>query len=414
MSLQYDKESIELPDSWKNKSAILFAAGLALLVIGAVFSLFSQSGGSDSGNALKFVTHSYLANYMFVMTIALGSLFFILVQYVARAGWSSSIRRIAELLMSTIPFLAILFVPILVLLYANSDALYEWNVREKVHSSVILNKIDVGYLTRNYFTLRAIVYFALWVFMAGVFFNLSRKQDESGDVELTLARQKWSGPFIMLFALSVSFAAFDWVMSIDADWFSTIFGVYIFAAGMMGFFATMILLCMSLQRFGKLQKMVTVEHFHDMGKFMFGFIMFWSYIAFSQLLLYWYGDIPEETNWYRTRLMDGWQYLAYALIPLHFAIPFLGTISRHVRRHRAGLAFWAVWALVVHWLDMTFLVIPNSGPASLVPLVGHFLGGVGMLAIFLAFFLVRASHVPLVAVRDPRLPEALTYTNPLL
>jgi hypothetical protein len=154
MSLQYDKESIELPDSWKNKSAILFAAGLALLVIGAVFSLFTQSGGSDGGNALKFVTHSYLANYMFVMTIALGSLFFILVQYVARAGWSSSIRRIAELLMSTIPFLAILFVPILVLLYANSDALYEWNVREKVHSSVILNKIDVGYLTRNYFTLR--------------------------------------------------------------------------------------------------------------------------------------------------------------------------------------------------------------------------------------------------------------------
>jgi hypothetical protein len=415
MSLQYDKDSIELPASWKNKSPILFAAGLVLLVSGAAFGLFTQGAEKpDGASAFRFVTHSYLANFMFVMTIALGALFFILVQYVARAGWSSSIRRLAELLMSTIPFLAVLFLPIIVLLYANSDALYEWNVRENVHSSVILAKIDVGYLTKNYFTLRALLYFALWVFMGTWYYNLSRQQDESGDVELTLARQKWSGPFIMIFALSVSFAAFDWVMSIDADWFSTIFGVYLFAAGMMAFFATMILISMSLQHCGKLKSLITVDHYHDMGKFMFGFIMFWSYIAFSQLLLYWYGNIPEETNWFLVRLADGWQYLAYGLIPLHFAIPFLGTISRHVRRHRAGLAFWACWVIFVHWLDMTFLVMPNAGPANLVPLLGHFLGGLGMFAIFIAFFLVRASNVPLVAVRDPRLPEALTYTNPLL
>jgi hypothetical protein len=415
MSLNYDKESIELPSSWKSKSSVLFAVGLALLVIGAVFALFTpSSGNADEQSALRFVTHSYLANYMFVVTIALGALFFVLVQHVARAGWSSSIRRIAELLMSTLPFLAVLFVPIVVLLYANSNALYEWNVREKVHSSVILSKIDAGYLTRNYFTLRALIYFGVWVLMGAVFFNLSRQQDSSGDVELTQRRQKWSGPFIMLFALSASFAAFDWVMSIDADWFSTIFGVYIFAAGMMAFFATMILICMSLQQAGKLQKLVTVEHYHDMGKFMFGFIMFWSYIAFSQLLLYWYANIPEETNWFRERLIDGWQYLAYGLIPLHFAIPFLGTISRHVRRHRSGVAFWAVWVLFAHWLDMTFLVIPNAGPVQLIPLFGHFLGGLGMLAIFIAFFLVRAANVPLVAVRDPRLPEALTYSNPIL
>jgi hypothetical protein len=301
-----------------------------------------------------------------------------------------------------------------VLLYANSDALYEWNVRENVHSSVILEKIDVGYLTRNYFTLRAVLYFSLWAVMALWFYGLSRQQDESGDIEHSLTRQKWSGPCIMIFALSVSFAAFDWVMSIDADWFSTIFGVYIFAAGMMAFFATMILIGRSLQAAGKLKDMITTEHYHDMGKFLFGFIMFWSYIAFSQLLLYWYGNIPEETYWFRVRLSDGWQYLSYALIPLHFAIPFLGTMSRHVRRHPAGLMFWAVWVLVVHWLDMTFLVMPNAGPLMFLPMVGHFLGGLGMACILMAFFLVRASNVPLVAVRDPRLPEALTYTNPIL
>jgi|LakMenE18May11ns_1017448.scaffolds.fasta_scaffold9908853_2 hypothetical protein len=415
MSLQYDKETIVLPSQWKNKSPILFAAGLALLVTGAVFALFTQGADkSDGVAAFKFVTHSYLANFMYVMTIALGALFFILVQFVARAGWSTSIRRIAELIMSTIPFLAVLFLPIIVLLYANSDALYEWNVRENVHSSVIKAKIDVGYLTKNYFTLRAALYFGLWALMGAWFYSQSRKQDESGDIEHSLLRQKWSGPCIMIFALSASFAAFDWVMSIDADWFSTIFGVYLFAAGMMAFFATMILINAGLQKAGKLQNLVSVEHFHDMGKFMFGFIMFWSYIAFSQLLLYWYGNIPEETYWFAVRLKDGWQYLSYGLIPLHFAIPFLGTMSRHVRRNRPGLVFWAIWVLVVHWLDMTFLIMPNAGPLSLIPLVGHLLGGLGMLFIFFAFFLVRATNVPLVPMRDPRLPESLTYANPIL
>ena len=415
MSSKYDKTSVELPESWKKLPGLLFSAGLILLFADGLLGMFSGSNANDDAYAyLRYFAHSYLANFMFIMTIALGALFFILVQFVARAGWSTSIRRIAEMLMSTIPFLAVLFLPVLFTLWANQDTLYEWNRPDHVHSSVIKAKITVGYLTKEWFSIRAILYFGLWSAMGLWFYYLSRQQDESGDVELSLARQKWSGPFIMIFALSVSFAAFDWLMSIDADWYSTIFGVYVFAAGMMAFFATMILICMALQNAGKLRNFVNVEHFHDMGKFMFGFIMFWSYIAFSQLLLYWYGNIPEETNWFMVRLKDGWQYIAYALIPLHFAIPFLGTISRHVRRHRAGLMFWACWILVVHWLDMTFLVLPNAGALNPITLVGHFLGGVGMLLILLTFFIFRASKTPLVPLRDPRLPEALTYANPIL
>ncbi|MEK0425657.1 MAG: quinol:cytochrome C oxidoreductase [Planctomycetota bacterium] len=412
MTSKYDLETIELPAKWRPSP--LFTGGLILVVVGALFGIFVKGQGSSADSELRFVAHSYLANFMFIMTIALGALFFILIQFVSRAGWSTSIRRIAELIMSTIPFLALLFLPIIAALFAGKNIPYEWNVPEEVHSSVVKAKIDVGYLTKQWFFIRSIVYFGLWSLMAYFYFSHSRKQDATGDVEHSLARQKWSGPCIMIFALSVSFAAFDWVMSIDADWYSTIFGVYVFAAGMMAFFATMILICMALQNAGKLRSFVTVEHFHDMGKFMFGFIMFWSYIAFSQLLLYWYGNIPEETYWFAVRLKDGWQFLAYALIPLHFAIPFLGTISRHVRRHRLGLTFWAAWALVVHWLDMTFLVMPNAGPANVVALFGHFLGGVGMFAILLSFFLVRARSAPLVPMKDPRLPEALTYANPLL
>ena len=414
MSSKYDLETIELPAKWKSLKPIFFAVGLILLAGGAFLSLFARGAEGSTDSAFKFFMHSYLANFMFVMTIALGALFFILIQFVSRAGWSTSIRRIAELIMTTIPFLALMFIPIIAILFANYNAPYEWNVPAEVHSSVVKAKIDIGYLTKEWFSIRAVSYFVLWIAMAFYFFGHSRKQDETGDIEHSLARQKWAGPCIMVFALSVSFAAFDWVMSIDADWFSTIFGVYVFAAGMMAFFATTILISMALQNAGKLQAFVNVEHFHDMGKFMFGFIMFWSYIAFSQLLLYWYGNIPEETFWYQVRLKDGWQYLAYALIPLHFAIPFLGTLSRHIRRHRLGLTFWAAWAIAVHWLDMTFLVMPNAGAPSVVPILGHLLGGLGMLFVFLSFFLVRASDVPLVPMKDPRLPEALTYANPLL
>ncbi len=418
MTLKYDQESIQLPQSWKASAPVLILFGLAAIAVGGLITVFTHGAGgkSDSIIPFKFAVHSYLANFMTVMTIALGALFFILIQFVARSGWSTAIRRIAELFMTTIPFLALLFLPILALLFYNdSTALYEWNSPAEVHSSVIKAKIEAGYLTRNYFTLRACLYFAVWTLIGAWFFNQSRRQDETGDVECSLARQKWSGPMIMLFALSVSFAAFDWVMSIDADWFSTIFGVYLFSAGQMAFFASMILMCNALQNAGKLKDMVRVDHYHDMGKFMFGFIMFWSYIAFSQLLLYWYANIPEETNWFKVRMESGWQFLSWMLIPLHFAIPFLGTMSHHVRRHRFGLAFWAAWVLAAHWLDMTFLILPNvPGGPSMLPMFGHLLGGVGMLALFVGFFIVRASGVPLVAVRDPRLPESLTYTTPIL
>ncbi len=246
------------------------------------------------------------------------------------------------------------------------------------------------------------------------YFRLSVKQDETKDIESTLARQKWSGPCIMLFALTVSFASWDWLMSIDADWYSTIYGVYYFAASMFGTFAFTILTYILLQRAGKVKKTVTLENYHDMAKFLFGFVMFWSYIAFSQLLLYWYGNIPEETVWFRVRWENGWYVYSYALIAVHFAIPLLGLLSRHVRRNRFGLTFWSVWALIAHWMDMTFLVIPNISEFSGGVLFAHFVGGLGMFAIFVGLVIIRAGGLALTNKGDPRLHEALSYANPIL
>jgi len=409
MSLKYDKEGIQLPEVWKAKAPVFISIGLVLLVVGAGLCLMT---GQE--NAAKYLSHSYLANFIFLFSFSIGALFFIMIQFLTRAGWSTSIRRVAEIIMAILPWSAMLFLPILISLFLGNSTLYEWNqAPDAIENTVIRAK--VGYLEKGFFAARTLLYIGLLSGMALWFFSKSRAQDESGDPELSLARQKWAGPMVMVFALTVSFAAFDWVMSIDGDWYSTIFGVYLFAASMLAFFSLMVIINMTLQKAGKLQEFVTVEHYHDIGKFMFGFVMFWSYIAFSQLLLIWYGNIPEETFWYKVRLENGWQYYSYGLIFVHFAIPLLGLMSRHVRRHRNGLFFWACWLILVHWMDMAFLVMPNvQGGFPVVPMVGHFLGGLGMLFLLAAFFIFRASGTPLVAVRDPRLPEALTYTNPIL
>ena len=413
MNLNYDKASIEIPEAWRAKAPIILSAGLVCLVIGMAFC-FLVPKGEDYSAALRYLTHSYLANFFYIFSFALGALFFILMQFLTRAGWSSSIRRLAEILMVMIPYLAVLFVPIIVMLFLGSSALYGWNASAKdMENSVVATKATF-YLTKEFFTIRTIVYFTFWILTANWFFRLSRQQDESGDTELSSIRQKWSGPLIMIFALAMSFSAFDWLMSIDADWYSTIFGVYVFAGSQMGFFAMLIVISMLLQNAGKVQKLVTVEHFHDMGKFTFGFVMFWSYIAFSQLVLIWYANIPEETYWYRVRLENNWIVFSYALIPIHFIIPFLFLMSRHIRRSRKLLAIGAGWVLFAHWYDVTFLVMPNAGSLEFFPMFGHFLGGVGMLCIFAAMFIQRAVGVPLVAMRDPRLPEAMSYANPIL
>lgn len=415
MNLNYDKASIELPDSWKAKTPILALVGVVCIGLGACCFFMAPSNDPDRSLAFKYLTHSYLANYMYILTPALGALFFILVQFLTRAGWSTSIRRLAEIIMMLIPYLALLFLPIVGLLFSNNSDLYEWNAKEAPNSVIAAKASE--YLYKEFFAVRAVIYFAIWTLAATWYFRKSRAQDETGDTDLSLARQKWAGPLIMLFALSVSAAAFDWVMSIDADWYSTIYGVYLFAGSMLGFFSTMVVMSMALQNAGKMQKWVTVEHFHDMGKFMFGFTMFWSYIAFSQLVLIWYANIPEETIWYDVRVYSSWKFLSYGLIAVHFAIPFLGLLSRHVRRNRKGLLFFAIWILFAHWLDLTFMVLPNvENPtgALFFPLLGHFLGGVGMVCLFLTFFMIRASNIPLVPMRDPRLHEAMSYANPIL
>ncbi|MEZ6138191.1 MAG: quinol:cytochrome C oxidoreductase [Pirellulaceae bacterium] len=411
MAANIPNDNITLPASWRGRAPVFVAVGAIAVLLSLGIFYFTNTEKAELGFRTFF--HSYLANFIYCLSFCLGALFFVMVSHLARAGWSASIRRIAELYAYTIPWWALLFLPILAMvLFTPSDALYAWNGNVDNLTHVVQEKLV--YLNPIFFSLRTAVYFAVFIIAASVYFKMSRKQDDTGDTEITLKLQRWAGPFIMLFALALNFASFDWMMSTDAGWFSTMYGVYLFAASMLSFFAVMIVTCYLLQRNGRIESLVTTEHYHDMSKFQFGFIVFWAYIAFSQFMLYWYGNIPEETLWYKYRMNNNWQWLGLALIVFHFAIPFLGTVSRHVRRNRGVMAGWAGLLLVAHWLDMTFLIMPNvseNTPMSVPLLFGHLICWIGMVSLFIALFLWRVGDTPVVAVKDPWLPDALAYHN---
>lgn len=409
MASNIPSDNLTIPASWRGMAPILVAVGAVCVFISLGLFYFA-SGGGDEATGFRLFCRSYLANYMFCLSFCLGALFFVMVQHLVRAAWSASIRRIAELLAFTIPWWALLFLPILVMvIFTKEPWIYPWNQGpDSGLPSIVESKLS--FLNPFWFTVRVLVYFGVWILAARWYFNMSRKQDESGDSQITLKLQKWAGPLIMLFALSLNFGAFDIMMSTDPAWFSTIYGVYLFAASMLSFFAVMILLCYALQRNGRVEKLINVEHYHDMSKFQFGFIVFWGYIAFSQFLLYWYGNIPEETTWYKHRMENGWEYLGLLLIACHFAIPFLGTMSRYIRRNKGVMAGWAGFIMFVHWLDMFFLIMPQESlQVSGMLIIGHLVCWVGMISLFLALFVMRIGETPIVAVKDPWLADSLAY-----
>lgn len=378
--------------------AFVVAAALALLA-----AVMSESG-------IEHLLHSYLVSVCFVVSLGLGALFFVLIQHLTRAGWSVVVRRIAEVMAASLPYALLLFAPLLLLLLVGDSRLYSWNdatLRES--DSLIQGK--AAYLNAPFFVVRTLIYFAVWSVIARYFWRTSLRQDASGDKQLTLNMQKWSGPAMMAFAVTTCFAAFDWLMSLDPHWFSTIYGIYFFSGAVVGFLACLTLATMGLERFGLLRNKVTEEHYHDLGKLLLGFLMFWAYIAFSQYLLIWYADIPEETAWYLVRQNGGWQWVSLALLFGHFVLPFCGLMSRRAKRSRLTLASWAAWLLVMHWIDLYYLVMPTFSPTQ-VPL--------GIIDLFVlvgvaAFTIVAVSRVvgsrAIVPIRDPRLRESLSFHN---
>jgi hypothetical protein len=284
-----------------------------------------------------------------------------------------------------------------------------------LHEEMLSKK--AGWFSKNFVYGRTAFYLIVWILLGTFFFNISVKQDTSRSPKDTLTAQKWAPVATMGFALSLTFAAFDWVMALEPAWFSTIFGVYCFSGAVVSSLAILILTIMGLQSAGYLEKVVNVEHFHDLGKLMFGFNCFWAYIAFSQYMLIWYAALPEETIFYHLRgagpeAHGMWGPMGLLLIGGHFIFPFFWLISRHSKRtHLSRLKFGAAWLLAMHLVEWYWFVMPNITPKGV---EFHFLDLGALLAvggIYLAAVFYRMTKHPLIPVGDPRLERALHHFN---
>ncbi len=293
-------------------------AGVVVLVIALVLGLV----GNDS---LKYFWHAYLVSFCFYLSISLGGLFFVVLHHASRAGWSVCVRRVSEIVAANVLLMAVLFLPILLAAFFAGKSLYEWTDLAAIADEHTLHILEAkrGYLNLPFFTVRAILYFGVWGGLIWFFWRGSLRQDQSGDVGLSLRMERVSYPALIAFALTITFASFDWIMSLTPVWFSTIFGVYFFSGAAVGAMATIILLLIGLQATGRLTNAVTPEHYHELGKLLYGFIIFWGYMAFSQYMLIWYANMPEETVWYLPRQQYGWTAVSLDLAVWALVDPFL-------------------------------------------------------------------------------------------
>ena len=408
-------------------------AGPVLAVVGLAFLGLSALIGSGEGEAVRDVFwKSYLFAWIAALGICLGAMFFVLLQHLTRSGWSVSVRRIVEGIAKNLSWLWMLFVPILILvLGGNGGMLYDWANPEYIAHAHMPESKET-YFSPSFWSIRAIFFLFVWAVLGTLYFRWSTNQDQDGDVQWTHKMQKWAPLCMILYAVTQSYAIIDWVMSLQPKWFSTMFAVYYFAACTTAFFSFIILFFRFLQGTGHLRKSITTEHYHDLGKWLFGLgVVFWAYIGFSQYMLIWYANIPVETAWYMTRQIGGWAPISILLLVGHFLIPFLLLITRWTKRWRSTLPLIAGWLILMFFVDMYWLVMPvvpevaienamsYSELSETITAVQIGYGWnivnltclIGMVSLVAGGTLLNLRKCNLVAIADPRLDEALHFEN---
>ena len=392
--MNFDSATYRVSGSGFLGMVFLVAAGLGLLIC---FWTYSQD--------TTLFYHGYLTSFVYWTSIGLGGLFFTLLHHLANATWSSVLRRLSESIAVSLPFMVLFFIPIL----AGMHDLYHWT-----HEDVISAE-KAGYLNVTFFAIRSLVAFAIWAALGFSLYRLSRKQDKEPTAEQTFTMRRISAGGMLLFAFSGSMVAYDWLMSLDPHWFSTIFGVYFFGGSFLSFICLVIVVVSTLRNQNVLDKVVTVEHFHDLGKLALGFTIFWAYIGFSQYLVQWYGNVPEETVWYLNRWEGSWRDVSLLILFGHFAFPFIILVFRGVKRNPGFLRLVAIWILFVHFVDMFWLVYPTHlkhGPTFSVLETAALFGPMLLIGgVFLWIFWNRLSSGPLVPVNDSKLKDSIAFVN---
>ncbi len=451
--------TVHTPDSYRLPTTGPWAnAWKIALGIGVLGVALAALGWSMDSRRFAF---SWLFAFMGVLTVGLGGIFFVFIQHLTASGWSVSVRRLGEFMLTGLPIMAILFLPVV----PYTAELFEWDAHashgdashgddnhgdgshgdsghgegsaeavnhgathavdkgveqdhhtdasapfHELHEELLAHKKP--YLNKPFFLGRAAFYFLSWIALTLFFFVFSTRQDYSRDKSITALFQKASPAAAALFGITLTFAAFDWMMSMEPTWYSTIYGVYVFAGGAITSHAVVTLLALGLKKQGALGNVVHTEHFHDLGKMTFAFVVFWAYIAFSQLMLQWYASIPEEVAYYHQRWnVPGWKHVSLFLVLGHFLIPFLFMMSRNIKRRLSLLGVGSAWMLIMHMVDIYWFIMPNYDRSRFSP---HWMDVACLLAVgglyMTVVFAVMRRH-SLVAVGDPRLSRAIHHVS---
>ena len=375
------------------------------LIVGVVFGVVAIILAYR--NADEFF-RAYLLGFMAWLGVALGSMAILMIRHLTGGGWGVVIRRILGAAMRTVPLLAVLFIPMIVAVLQHR--LYIWaqpldKVTDK-HLHDHLVDITKTYLTTNGFIYRAIFYFAVWNLLSFLLSKWSKQSDRAGARDNTDRFKAVSGPGLILYGFTVSFAAIDWVMSLDPSWISTIFGLVVLIGEVLSAMCFAVIVERILFNYKPMSEMLTPDFVHDHGKWMLTFIMVWAYFNFSQWLIIWAGNLPAEITYYVRRLNGGWGYVGLFIVIFHFAVPFGILLSRPFKRNIRKLVWLAAWLLLMRWLDLFWIIEPNFSKTLNVTLadvvVPIAIGG-----FWLAFFFRNLGSLPLLPVYDPSAVEVL-------
>ena len=379
----------KLPDSVVRLGWILLLGGAVVCAAG--YAVDAQR--SAFNNVILF---------MFLASIAGGSVFLVALEYIAGAVWSVPMRRVNEFLAGLTPLFPLFALPLLF----NLHDLFHWTHAEAVAGDPIL-AAKSPYLNIEFFIIRFVMVAAVWNIFYMLFVRNSTRQDTTRDPRLTTINIRLAAVFLPLFAVTLTVLAVDWAMSLEAHWFSTIFGIYYFSGTALAAVAAATYIVVTFQEGGLLPKLRR-DHLYSLGALMFAFINFWAYIAFSQFLLIWYANLPEETYWYMNRWKDGWQYVSILLIIVHFAVPYFGLLMQDAKMDPKRLKLMALCILFAHLLDLYWLVMPTHSPAvsfSWIDL-GYPVVAVGLVIVLLSFKVRRNNLVP---IGDPKLERGLSF-----
>src|ERR1700730_15883268 len=379
-------------------------AGLSVLLGVVAFVGLALCGAGAALDPQQF-SYSWLFAFGYFFTLCVGCFFWTIVHYATDAEWTVVVRRQLENIAVLIAVLAVFFIPIFLLRHH----LYEWmNIPPGKEANLDSKR---GYLNLNFFVLRAVFFLGFFIIAAQLLRKFSVKQDKNGNPKFTIWLRKVSFISLPLFALSVTFGAYDWFLGLQYRWFSTMFGVYIFAGAAGSSMALLVLVITALQRAGYLKNIVTKEHYHIMGKWMFAFCVFWAYIGFGQYMLIWYANIPEETQYFLTRNTESWWGLSMLLVFGRFFGPFAILLLQSIKKHPRQLCYVAAWILFMQMIDIYLVVLPALHGTGIHVSLWDFAAIIAIGATLAFFYLRIVGKTSLFPVRDPHLVESLKLVN---